>query len=110
MNRRYRWYVIKCVTLTHAFSLWPARTSALEVGKSKEPWDEIGLTVAYGDVDSVDADAWLFDVHPSIVAVVRFQERWNRVGRQDRDLWWHVCCMYKGSVRNNREVAEKRWG
>ena len=30
MNRRYRWYVIKCVMLTHAFSLWPARTSASE--------------------------------------------------------------------------------
>ena len=73
MNRRYRWYVIKCVTLTHAFSLWPVRTSALAVGNERrEAWNGIGLTMAHGNVDSVDADARLFDEHSSTVTVVYF--------------------------------------
>jgi hypothetical protein len=43
MNRRYRRYVIKCVTFTHAFSLRPAWTSACKVGKdSRKPRIESG--------------------------------------------------------------------
>jgi hypothetical protein len=71
MNRRYRRYVIKCVTLTHAFSLWPARIPAFEAGDdSWKDRKEMGLTMAYGNVDSVDANARLLDVHPSIVTFI----------------------------------------
>jgi len=78
--------------LTHAFSLWPARTSALGVGnESREASDGFGLTMAHGDVDSIDADARLLDVRPSVVTVVCFQEGLNRVGRQDGDLRRYIC-------------------
>lgn len=73
MNRRYRWYVIKCVMLTHAFSLWPVRTSALGVGiESREAPNGIRPTMTHRNVDSVNANARLLDEHSPTVTVVCF--------------------------------------
>jgi hypothetical protein len=61
--------------------------------------------MAYGDVNSIDPDARLLDVHPSIVAVVCLQNGWDREGWEDRDLRRDVRRVNEGSAWVNREAA-----